>query len=94
VREPGDLKMLGPFGSSFSARTLSRPIVIQALKLTGNSAGGGFELGFGWNFGGVRFKYDSVVVHTRDTKAVKRDDEWDYFDFENGDPLDFYEPFA
>jgi hypothetical protein len=95
VREPGDLKRLGPFNSSFSSRTRSGgPQVIESIKLIGDVSGGEIDLWFGWNFGGVRFKYDSVVVHTRDTKAVKHGDEWDYFDFVSGDPIDFYEPFA
>jgi hypothetical protein len=94
VREPGDLKRLGPFGPSFELRTITGSVVIQLLKLDGNSAGGSFELGFGWNFGGLRFKYDSVIVHTRNTKAVKRGDETHYFDLVTGDPIDFYDPFG
>lgn len=94
VREPGDLKRLGPFGPSFCLRAITGSVVIQHVKLDRDSAGGSFELGFGWNFGGLRLKYDFVVVHTRDTKAVKRGDETDYFDLGNGDAIDFYEPFA
>ncbi len=96
VREPGDLKRLGPFGPTYSLRSTSHSIVIESIKLDVDDSRREIDLWFGWNFGGVRFKYDSVVVHTRDTKAVKHnngEERWDYFDFKSGDPLDFREPF-
>ena len=93
VREPGDLAKLGPFSSTFNARTLSSPQVIESIKLNGDKSGWEIDLWFGYNFGGVRFKYDSVVVHKRDTKAVKRDGDTVYFDLVSGEELDFYDTF-
>jgi hypothetical protein len=93
VREPGDLERLGPFNSTFNARTLPSPQVIESIKLTRDESGGEVDLWFGYNFGGVRFRYGSVVVHKRDTKAGKRDGDTVYSDLVSGEELDFNDIF-
>jgi hypothetical protein len=94
VREPGDLEMLGPFNSTFNARTLSSPQVIESIKFKRERSGEMIDLWFGYNFGGVRFKYKYLYVDKRDTKSVKRDGDTVYFDLFTGDELDFYDIFG
>jgi hypothetical protein len=94
-RIPGLFAELQRFTDSFSARETRAASVLQKVEINERARPMIIAFGFGHSFGGISFTCTGVAAHSRNTRATNRGgDRWDYFDFENGDPIDFHEPFA
>jgi hypothetical protein len=95
TRIPGLFADLQRFTDTYSIRDSRPHIVLQKVDVDEHARPMTVALGFGHSFGGVSFTCTGVAAQSRNTRAIGRGgDQWDYFDFENADPIDFHEPFA
>jgi hypothetical protein len=93
-RTMGALADYEQFTTSYNARASRGTIVVQAVTASLDERPNHLELSFGSSFGKISFSFGSVLASVRDTYATKVDTEWQYSDFETGEPIDFYSPFG
>jgi len=93
MRVPGTFAELQRFTDVYSTRDTRAATVLQDVKINEKAQPMTMVLGFG-DFGGLSFNCTEVAGSSRNTRAIDRGrEQWGYFDFENGVPIDFYEPF-
>jgi hypothetical protein len=93
VREEGNLPALRGFRDQLHLRSVTGGVVIESVKSTSTADGRHIDLWFGYNFGGVQFRYDSATAYRRNALTREVDGEWLYRDMHSQEEFDFYEPF-
>lgn len=93
AREQGDLEKYRSFTEQFHSRSVEGAIVIQSIKSTCTADERHLDVWFGYNFGGLQFRYGSATAYRRDAVAREVRGEWLYRDAHSQEEFDFYEPF-
>jgi hypothetical protein len=93
AREDGAMADLRSFNERFHSRSVTMPIVVQAIKSTSAADGRFIELWLGPSFGGLQFRYGSAAAYRRNALAKEVRGDWLYRDMHSQEEFDFYEPF-
>jgi hypothetical protein len=92
-REHGDLEPYKRFSESYQAGEDSPTIVIQDVQVAEGNGGGHVAFWFGPSFGGVRCKYEDLVVVVRNSRVRSQGNAFRYADLKSGEEFDFERPF-
>lgn len=93
-RLKGEDAELHRFTDSYSTWDTRFPIELEDINIMQDQVLG-IRLHFDHSFGSISFVCERLTAEARNTRAVQTGaDEWYYYDFSDGAPVDFHDPFA
>jgi hypothetical protein len=93
-RKKGERLVLQSFTTRYNLKLAPSPTVVQGVIAKLDQTPKRADLHLGSAFGDIAFCFDSVSGVLRDTRANKMGNDWEYFDLETGERVDFYSPFG
>lgn len=93
-RVSGTSAGLQRFKESYSTRETRASVVAQDIDIAKNGPSLRIRLSLG-SFGGLTFVCRSISAESRSARAKQTSGSaWMYYDFDDGKPMDFHDPFA